>query len=189
MHRIFRDRLQLHAYKVQLVQKLQRHDSERRPSYSKTFLRQFQGTWATNGYRPIMSDQAHFHLGVFVNKQDCRIWVQEHPHSHSVAQAHPQKVTVWCGVTHDCVIRPHSFENQDGTAATVNGERYRHMPQTVVKLQVEQLRDKDGKEIWFQQDGATCHTARETMHALREIFSKHISPRTEESSGRQGHLI
>lgn len=28
--------------------------------------------------------------------------------------------------------------------------------------------------MWFQQDGATCHTARETMDVLREIFGKHI---------------
>ena len=58
LHRVLRDRLQLHAYKVQLVQKLQRGDSERRLSYSRAFLRQFRGTWATNGYRLIMSDEA-----------------------------------------------------------------------------------------------------------------------------------
>ena len=111
----------------------------------------------------MMSDEARFHLGGFVNKQNCRIWAQEHPHSHNVAQAHPQKVTVWCGVTHDRVIGPHFFDNQDGTAATVNGEIYRHMLQTVVKPKVVRLRSEDEKEIWFQQHGATCHTARKAM--------------------------
>ena len=44
LHRILRGRLQLHAYKVQLVQKLQHDVSERRLSYSMAFLRQFRGT-------------------------------------------------------------------------------------------------------------------------------------------------
>ena len=121
-----------------------------------------------------MFDEAHFHLGGFVNKQNCRIWAKEQPHSHSSAQAHPQKVTVWCGVTHDRVIGPHFFENPDGTAATVNGERYRHMLETVVKPRVEEIRAEDGREIWFQQNGATWHTARETMDVLRQIFGKHV---------------
>lgn len=32
-------------------------------------------------------------------------------------------------------------------------------------------------ETWFQQDGATCHTARETMTLLREQFGEQIISR------------
>ena len=32
-------------------------------------------------------------------------------------------------------------------------------------------------DIWFQQDGATCHTARETMDLLRSRFGKQFISR------------
>jgi hypothetical protein len=33
---------------------------------------------------------------------------------------------------------------------------------------------EDNQEVWFQQDGATAHTARATMDLLREIFGEQI---------------
>jgi len=48
-------------------------------------------------YRKIIfSDEAHFHLGSYVNKQNCRIWGSENPHVIMEKPMHPQ-VTVWCG--------------------------------------------------------------------------------------------
>ena len=38
----------------------------------------------------IFSDEAHFDLGGYVNKQNCLIWDTENP-------THPKRVTVWCG--------------------------------------------------------------------------------------------
>ena len=53
---ILHDRLQVNAYKIQLVQKLKPDDSEKRLAFSKDFLQQFRGTWATGDHRLIMSD-------------------------------------------------------------------------------------------------------------------------------------
>ncbi|GFG36309.1 hypothetical protein Cfor_00837 [Coptotermes formosanus] len=38
-------------------------------------------------------------------------------------------------------------------------------------------RGNDPSSVWFQQDGATTHTARTSMSALREIFPQHIISR------------
>jgi len=40
---------------------------------------------------------------------------------------HPQRVTVWCGFWFGGIIGPFFFENEQGAAVTVNGERYRAM--------------------------------------------------------------
>ena len=40
--------------------------------------------------------------------------------------------------------------------------------------------DKDDMDdIWFQQDGATCHTANVTIHLLRTVFENQKTPSVE----------
>ena len=46
-------------------------------------------------YRKIIFSEAHFHLGGYVNKQNCHIWGSEHPHVIMEKPMHPQRVTVW----------------------------------------------------------------------------------------------
>ena len=45
----------------------------------------------------IMSDETHFHLGGYVNKQNCRIWGSKNPKMIIERPFYPQRVTVWCG--------------------------------------------------------------------------------------------
>ena len=71
------------------------------------------------------------------------------------------------------MIGPYFFEDGAGNAVTVNGERYRNM---ITEFLWPQLDGMDLEDMWFQQDGATCHTARETTDLLREKFpASHIS--------------
>ena len=44
----------------------------------------------------IMSDEAHFYLGGYVNKQNFCIWVSENPKMIIEKPHYPQRVTVWC---------------------------------------------------------------------------------------------
>ena len=44
----------------------------------------------------IFSGEAHFDLGGYVNKLNCRIWGTENPHAYIEKQTHPKRVTVWC---------------------------------------------------------------------------------------------
>ena len=62
---------------------------------------------------------------------------------------------------------PYFFENEAGNAVTVNGVQYRNM---LTEFLWPQLGGMDMEDMWFQQDGATCHTARETSELLRENF-------------------
>ena len=71
------------------------------------------------------------------------------------------------------IIGPYFFENERGVAISVNGDRYRAMLENFVRPAVE-----NHPQIWFQQDGATAHTARATMALLRDIFGERIISRT-----------
>ena len=83
-----------------------------------------------------------------------------------------KKCTVWCGVTKDEIIGPYFFEDDSGNTVTVTGERYRTMIQNFLKPAIQ---NRCG--LWFQQDGATSHTARESMQLLRQYFGNKIISR------------
>ncbi|GFV32723.1 hypothetical protein TNCV_3890811 [Trichonephila clavipes] len=44
------------------------------------------------------SDEAHFWLNGYVNKQNCRIWSEANPQVYVETQLHPEKLTVWCAL-------------------------------------------------------------------------------------------
>ena len=68
---------------------------------------------------------------------------------------------------------PFFFENEQGEAVTVNDNRYRAMLFT-------KFEEEDMGNIWFQQDGATCHTAEATLDVLRPVFEDRIISRRAE---------
>ncbi|GFW59408.1 hypothetical protein TNCV_1508531 [Trichonephila clavipes] len=44
------------------------------------------------------SDEAHFWLNDYVNKQNCRIWSEANPQVYVETPLHPEKLTVWCAL-------------------------------------------------------------------------------------------
>ncbi|GFW51322.1 DUF4817 domain-containing protein [Trichonephila clavipes] len=72
--------------------------------------------------RILFSDEAHFWLNGYVNKQNCRIWSEANPQVYVETPLHPEKLT-------------------------------------------------------FQQDGATCPTARAIIDLLKDTFGDHLISR------------
>ncbi|CAK1590754.1 unnamed protein product [Parnassius mnemosyne] len=174
--RILTKDLHLHAYKIQLTQELKPADHGKRWQFVQWVMEQSEVD--TNfSEKVIFSDEAHFHLDGFVNTQNCRIWDSENPHAIHEKQMHPQRVTVWCGFWSGGVIGPYFFENEAEIAVTVNGIRYRNM---ITDFLWPQLDGMDLDNMWFQQDGATCHTAHETIDLLQQRFPEHIISRNSD---------
>ncbi|GFT53983.1 transposable element Tc3 transposase [Trichonephila clavipes] len=98
--------------------------------------------------RNLFSDEAHFWLNGYVNKQNCRIWREANPQMYVETPLHPEKLTVWCALWVGGIIGPYFFKNDEGH-----------------------------KELWFQQDGATCHTARATIDLLKDTFGDRLISR------------
>ncbi|GFV27233.1 hypothetical protein TNCV_3459281 [Trichonephila clavipes] len=48
--------------------------------------------------RILFSDEAHFWLNGYVNKQNCRIWSEVNPQVYVETPLHPEKLTVWCAL-------------------------------------------------------------------------------------------
>ena len=103
-----------------------------------------------------LSDEAHFDLGGYVNKQNCSIWGTENTNAYIEKLTHIKRITVWCGFWFRGIIGPFFFENEQGEDVTVKGDRYRAMLNDFLFTKIE---EKDVDNIWFQKDNATCHTA------------------------------
>ncbi|GFV85952.1 DUF4817 domain-containing protein [Trichonephila clavipes] len=116
--------------------------------------------------RILFSDEAHFWLNGYVNKQNCRIWSEANPQVCVETPLHPEKLTVWCALWAGGIIGLYFFKNDEGHNVTVNGDRYRAM---ITNFFIPELNNHDVQELWFQQDGvaaATCLTQFEPGQSL-----------------------
>ncbi|GFT30317.1 hypothetical protein TNCV_2376211 [Trichonephila clavipes] len=113
-------------------------------------------------------DEAHFWLNGYVNKRNCRIWSEYNPQVYVETPLHPEKLTVWCALWAGGIIGSYFFKNDEGHNVTVNGDRYRAM---ITNFFIPELNNHDVQELWFQQDGATYHTARATIDLLKTRLS------------------
>ncbi|GFW46362.1 putative DD41D transposase [Trichonephila clavipes] len=95
--------------------------------------------------RILFSDEAHFWLNGYVNKQNCRIWSEANPQVYVETPLHPETLTIWCALWAGGIIGPYFFKNDEGHN--------------------------------FQQDGATCHTARATIDLLKDTFGDRLISR------------
>ncbi|GFU66861.1 DUF4817 domain-containing protein [Trichonephila clavipes] len=48
--------------------------------------------------RILFSNEAHFWLNGYANKQNCRIWSETNPQVYVETPLHPEKLTVWCAL-------------------------------------------------------------------------------------------
>lgn len=97
VYRVLTKYLHLHAYKVQLTQELKSTDHGKRRQFYDWILEMEQENQGF-GKHIFFSDEAHFHLNGFVNKQNCRIWGAENPRVIREREMHPQRVGVGFGV-------------------------------------------------------------------------------------------
>ena len=94
----------------------------------------------------IFSDEAHFWLNGFVNKQNMRYWPGENPHVLHETPLHPQKITVWCGLHAGGVIGRYFFVDDNDRHVTVNVNRYRAM---ITDYFWPELEDMNLDNMWF----------------------------------------
>ena len=115
----------------------------------------------------IFSDEAHFNLGGYVNKL-----ILSHVEHRKLTQ--PKRVNNCCGFCSKAITGPFFFENKQGEAVTVNGDRYRIMLNEFLFTKIE---EENIGNIWFHLDGATWHTAEATLDVLSPVFEDCIISR------------
>ena len=120
----------------------------------------------------IFSDEAHFDLGGYVDKQNYRIWSTENPQTLQSRRTQNEPLFgADFGPGHNWAI---FSENAQGETVTVNGDRYRAMMNKFLFTQIE---EEGIGNIWFQQDGVTCHTAEATHDVLSHVLEDRIISR------------
>lgn len=164
VRRILHNNLKFHPYKLAVVHQLTERD----------FASRLTACEAINNLPHdalvFYSDEAHFHLSGCVNKQNMRYWSDVNPRELHEVPLHCERVTVWCAISRVAIIGPYFFEEND-RAVTVNSARYREMIEEFFLPQLEEL---DLGDVWFQQDGATAHTARISMELLKNTFPERL---------------
>jgi hypothetical protein len=171
--KILKKDLNLHPYRMKIVQELSPVDYDKRMSFSRWFLEQVNRDQSFVDTL-ITSDEAHFHLNGFVNRQNCRYWCDHNPEEIVQVPLHPTRVTVWCALSSSGIIGPYFFEDCEGKAVTVNSERYSKMLEDFF---LPEIRRNNLQNHWMQQDGATAHTARPSMDVLRREFPNRLISR------------
>ncbi|BFZ07560.1 hypothetical protein BsWGS_10599 [Bradybaena similaris] len=165
LHKVLKQRLHFHPYRISVVHELKERDNQSRVNYCTWF----QAFLAEEGESILdvtfFSDEAWFHLSGYVNSQNNRIWSSFNPNAFYAAPVHDAKIGVWCAVSRRRIIGPIFFNN------TINAHRY---VTEILEPFLEQLNEREIEEAWFQQDGATAHTARASLRFLEEIFSNRI---------------
>ncbi|GFU95804.1 putative DD41D transposase [Trichonephila clavipes] len=103
--------------------------------------------FVVTNFNLIPSDEAHFWLNGYVNKQNCRIWSEANPQVYVETPLHPETLTVWCALWAGGIIGPYFYKNDEGHNVTVNGDRYRAM---ITNFFIPELNNRDVQELWFQ---------------------------------------
>lgn len=172
VRRILRKDLKFHPYKIQVVQELKVTDYNKRVNFASRMQRLLDNE---PNMILLMSDEAHFHLNGSVNKQNFRYWSSQNPRNIHEKPLHSPKVTVWCALSRFCIIGPYFFE-ENGVTVTVNSQRYVHMLNTFLRQELFRRQINRGR-VYFQQDGATAHTADQSMRVLRQMFPNKVISR------------
>ncbi|GFW98498.1 DUF4817 domain-containing protein [Trichonephila clavipes] len=98
-----------------------------------------------------------------VNKHNVRFWGSEQPHAVRELQRSSEKVNVWSGLLHVCILGPFFFSDK-----TVTSSAYLDMLEIYAFSQLQDLQPN----VLFQQDGAPPHwglTVRESLFPQRWI--------------------
>jgi len=144
--KVLRTNLRLKPYRLQLLQKLQQGDFQKRIELCNELQNYLEDEHFSNHL--IFSDEATFHLSGKVNKHNVRIWASEAPHAFLQHQRDSPKLNVFCAVSKTKVYGPFFFAEK-----TVTGVAYLDMLEQWLFPQLED----DMEDFVLQQDGAPPH--------------------------------
>ena len=118
------------------------------------------------------SYEAHFLLSGQVNFKNNIYWGSTPPEHCLQKPLHSVKCTAWVSISQQGIIGPFWFKDENEQPATVNIERYLQVLDKFWRA-LNMVRDLQ----WFQQDGATPHTANKSLVWLQQRFADRLISR------------
>jgi len=158
--------LQMHPYKIQIVQPLTIGNSLERLEFANRICERIDEK-SFDPLRVIFTDEAHFWMNGYVNRQNFRIWGSENPHVTISKPLHPEKITVWAGICSKGILGPILL--RDGE--TITGDVY-HRLLTEAFTKLENLGIDES--FFWQQDGAPPHRTAANLQLLKSQFGDRV---------------
>ena len=123
----------------------------------------------------LFSDEAHFLLSGQVNSKNSIFWGTATPNEVLQRPLHSKKCTAWVAMSKHGIIG--WFEDENGEPFTVTKERYVKVLQHYWTALGRRNRGSFKRDWWFEQDGATPHTANVTLEWLDQRFPHRLVSR------------
>jgi hypothetical protein len=95
---ILHEDLHYHSYKIQVAQELSEQDKVSQFKFCNEFLDLVNNNHYTVNTL-LMSDEAHFHMSGYVNKQNCHYWAPNNQRELPKHPLHSVKVRVWYAIS------------------------------------------------------------------------------------------
>ena len=166
-HTALKNHLCLHPYKITAVHEFKPCNSAKRVAYCMWFLDFLDREGEDILDVTFFTEGAHLHLSGYINSQNSRVWCAHNPHAFHESPLLDEKIGVWVGMSHRHTVRPTFFSE------TLNSQQY---CDNIVYPFIAQLKEYEIDKAYFQQDGATAHTAHMSMSFLDDVFAdKNIS--------------
>lgn len=155
-----------HPYKPKFIHTLKPRDFDSR----FMFCAWFQGEAEVDhffGRRILFSDEATFTSNGVVCSQNCRWWSDVNP--NFVIECRDQyyfKTNVWCGILNNEIVGPYFFRGNITADVYLNflrNEIFEFTNQLPLNLQYI---------LWYQHDGAPCHSAARVTEYLNQAFPR-----------------
>ena len=112
------------------------------------------------------TDEAHFDLYGYVNRQKWRFWRSKNPNISIAKPLHSKRVTVWCAISGAVIIGPYFMEE------TITSDVY------IMKFLDPFIEESLNRNLldgfYFQQDGATAHRTQDVFDRLSQWFGTNI---------------
>jgi hypothetical protein len=164
--KILRTQLDLFPYKIQVQQRLSSENALKRFEFADVLLPMISDG-KINPKHVWFSDEAHFHLDGYVNKQNWRFWGNENPHIVHQKSLHPRRTTVWCALSAHGIIGPVFIHENIDSQLYVKILNENFIPNI-------QGMETDMSQTWFMQDGARPHRTEQVFALLNEYFGEKI---------------
>ena len=115
----------------------------------------------------VWTDEKYFVLKQGPNKSIHKVWAPVNPYIDIECKSQSQKkVMCWIGLVAGRVIGPFWIET------SMNQDVYLNLLKDKVWPKLKRLTERN--LLWFQQDGATCHTTNQNLSFLNEKFNGRV---------------
>jgi hypothetical protein len=113
------------------------------------------------------SDEAHFHLDGYINKQNVRFWTSENPRLSVANPLHPEIDTIWCALSSAEIFGPVFFDGtftSDVYLSLLSDEFVAFLMRYGIPM----------NSSWFQQDSDRLQTSSALLRCLHDFFEERV---------------